>query len=83
MWSSRNSFIHSGNELCFLNIVSWASSFLDEFRAAIAPVDVRLVSRCKDVKLKPPNAGVFKINTDAGVDALKGRTGISVIIAYC
>ncbi|KAL5784911.1 hypothetical protein ACOSQ2_007303 [Xanthoceras sorbifolium] len=55
MWYSRNSFVHSGKELCFLNIVSCASSFLDEVYAVVAPVDVRSVSRCKDVKRKPPN----------------------------
>ncbi|KAL5782002.1 hypothetical protein ACOSP7_007031 [Xanthoceras sorbifolium] len=46
MWYSRNSFVHSGKELCFLNIVSCASSFLDEVYAVVAPVDVRSVAHC-------------------------------------
>ncbi|KAL5859575.1 hypothetical protein ACOSQ4_000871 [Xanthoceras sorbifolium] len=55
--------------LFFLDIVSWASSFLDKVRAVVAPIDVRLVSRCKDVKWKPPKVvhgltkfGLFFVN---------------------
>ncbi|KAL5863363.1 hypothetical protein ACOSQ3_000877 [Xanthoceras sorbifolium] len=53
----------------FLDIVSWASSFLDKVRAVVAPIDLRLVSRCKDVKWKPPKVvhgltkfGLFFVN---------------------
>ncbi|KAL5767025.1 hypothetical protein ACOSQ2_013808 [Xanthoceras sorbifolium] len=41
------------------------------------------VSRCKDVKWKPPIVGLFKINTDATVDEFNGRTSIGVIIRDC
>ncbi|KAL5854511.1 hypothetical protein ACOSQ4_004313 [Xanthoceras sorbifolium] len=39
--------------------------------------------RGKDVKWRPPNASWFKINTDACIDALNGRTKIGVIIRDC
>ncbi|KAL5802996.1 hypothetical protein ACOSQ4_031301 [Xanthoceras sorbifolium] len=59
---------------------SWASSFLDEFGAVVEPAKFPSVVRHKDVKWKPPNAGMFKINTDAGVDVSKGHIGIGVVI---
>ncbi|KAL5860407.1 hypothetical protein ACOSQ4_001703 [Xanthoceras sorbifolium] len=53
-----------------------------DFAIRLRRVGNRLFQRCKDVKMRPPNAGWFKINTDAGMDVLNGRTRIGVIIRY-
>ncbi|KAK0571615.1 hypothetical protein LWI29_018896 [Acer saccharum] len=85
LWSSLVHKLNVGNPLDFDNIVCWGSDFVEEWREAhgddahqsgsgsIAIADFKSV-------WKPPEDGIFKINTDAALDSLTRSMGFGIII---
>ncbi|KAL5808217.1 hypothetical protein ACOSQ3_028908 [Xanthoceras sorbifolium] len=65
--------MHSDVIPFFRDVVHWSSSFVGNLSVASSPAGVTEISRCKDVKWKQPNAGCFKINTDAGANQVAQR----------
>ncbi|KAL5741755.1 hypothetical protein ACOSP7_028487 [Xanthoceras sorbifolium] len=82
VWFIRNVHFHLDGGPVLAAIVAWSSLFLLAFHVANTKVDSDSTSsaprmhRVKDVKWKPPNSGVYKINSDACVDVDNLRTGI-------
>ncbi|KAL5792169.1 hypothetical protein ACOSP7_000763 [Xanthoceras sorbifolium] len=67
LWSFRNAFVHGGATPLVSSAMHWSACFVGDCLVK-SPAVERGLSRCKDIKWKPPNAGRFKLNTDARID---------------
>ncbi|KAK3218973.1 hypothetical protein Dsin_012943 [Dipteronia sinensis] len=82
-WYQRNTFIHNSSQVNVNDLVHWAESSFDDFRGANANVNVVGVSGRRGQivhALRPPDQGVYKINSDAAIDVIRNRIGIGAII---
>ncbi|KAL5859471.1 hypothetical protein ACOSQ4_000767 [Xanthoceras sorbifolium] len=79
LWSFRNAFVHGGATPLVSSAMHWSACFVGDCLVK-SPAVERGLSRCKDIKWKPPNAGRFKLNTDARIDESLQRTNIGLMI---
>lgn len=80
IWFRRNQFVHSNGSSSFMEVLDWAHSYLQDFRKASKMENPSLVLERASPKWKPPDQGVYKINTDAALDERGFQSGIGVII---
>ncbi|KAL5842225.1 hypothetical protein ACOSQ3_012828 [Xanthoceras sorbifolium] len=79
-WFLRNEVTHSAAPRLSSDVVQWAASYLQDFKAAKVGSATSSTRPVKDFKWHPPAADVYKVNCDVGVDAAAHRTGIRVVI---
>ncbi|KAL5776641.1 hypothetical protein ACOSP7_009567 [Xanthoceras sorbifolium] len=77
-WFHRNSVFHVHPCIPLANIVPWCKSCFDEFSAAKFREPLQRVPRL--VCWLPPDFGCFKVNTDAALNPLHGRTSFGAVI---
>ncbi|KAK3224581.1 hypothetical protein Dsin_004443 [Dipteronia sinensis] len=76
--------MYGSGEVRVEEIVPWSSDFLDEFYRAnvivgTCPSSKELISAL----WRPPDPGLYKVNTDAALDVGGRKTGIGLIIRNC
>ena len=81
VWFRRNARIHESSPVDAQDVVQWADLFLADFRrvneaAGRSSAGSVLVGE----SWRPPDVGVYKINTDAAIDVAANRTGTGAII---
>ncbi|TXG48260.1 hypothetical protein EZV62_027554 [Acer yangbiense] len=80
IWYKRNQFVHSNEIPNDIEVLEWAWSYLHDYRVAFARDNPKLTKEREPPKWKPPDRGVFKINTDAALNENDFQFGISVVI---
>ena len=84
VWFRRNSAVHNSGPISPVDIVGWAESFLADFRQSSTDISLvrnAAVERAPIVpSWRPPDVGMYKINTDAALDLGRRRTGSEAII---
>ncbi|KAL5743422.1 hypothetical protein ACOSQ2_026538 [Xanthoceras sorbifolium] len=79
-WFLQNEATHSAAPQLSSDVVQWAASYLQDFKAAKVGSAASSTRLLKDFKWHPSAANVYQVNCDAGVDAAAHRTGIEVVI---
>ncbi|TXG70342.1 hypothetical protein EZV62_005277 [Acer yangbiense] len=82
--SRINGHVHNVASLPNSNIVPWVTNCVDEFRHANGKDGrVENVGCILVPPWRPPDSGLFKVNTDATIDVEGNKVGIWVIIRDC
>ncbi|EEF36482.1 conserved hypothetical protein [Ricinus communis] len=67
LWNARNRFCFEGKQICVPEVIASAQRILGENQMHQTAVAVPLPHRPLNENWQPPNAGRYKVNTDAGV----------------
>ncbi|KAK3211934.1 hypothetical protein Dsin_016640 [Dipteronia sinensis] len=83
-WYRRNAKIYSSANVFIKDIVPLAESFLDDFRRVNSNCDDGPGSPSGDEMIipswRPPDSGLFRLNTNAAIDGTMNRVGTGAII---
>ncbi|KAI9170079.1 hypothetical protein LWI28_022270 [Acer negundo] len=80
VWAIRNSTVHELTVVKGLNVVEWASFFLDEFLQVGIRIKLPAVSPPNRPVWIPLDLGFYKINYDAAVNGAGSMVGFGVVI---
>ncbi|XP_050224307.1 uncharacterized protein LOC126673998 [Mercurialis annua] len=86
VWSNRNSKVFGGNCKPVPQLLTWATSYLEEFQQAMASKKVVLnqarqrKAGDRDKRWVPPDPGVYCVNVDASFNSRNGVFGTGFVV---
>ena len=81
VWSLRNVAVHDPNSIREVDIVEWARCFINEIHSVNPVIAIPAKAFPHSIPIwKPPDPGMYKINSDVVLDMVGHMVGLGVVI---